>query len=146
MNWTIPGDRVDPCEVADFTPVDVLADYDGPRTFTVRGPAGRTMLAHWLDEDGRAARYLVVPVRDAQVADLRRGDAAVRAVLDQAVVVVVEVSHVGGVEGVWRTTFADIPADTLPASDVTLSRRPPVVTGSPITPFRPSRDIPSAAS
>lgn len=118
----VPGKPKEPTTFGRLDAVDVLAWYDGPRTFTLHDADGGLCLAHWLDEDREAVRFVVVPVSDALVARLQSGELTVRDVLDQPRVYVVDQENSGHVRAVWLTRLADLPQDALPVPGTTLHR------------------------
>ncbi len=105
----VPGERFQP-----FTTCEVLYDFDGPRTFTLRDADAELHLAHWLDEDRERSRFVVVPFSERLLTDLKAGRLSVRDALEQPRAYVLDLSPDAAVLGVRRVELADLPADALP--------------------------------
>ena len=103
-----------------FEPLEVLLEYDCPRTFTLLDHDGGLCLAHWLDENREVAQFVVVPFTESLLAKLRRGEMTLFEALDQPRVYCVELEYTGDVRSVCLTRFADLPADALPQAGAML--------------------------
>ena len=116
--WDAHGEPFDAGRFTSFEPAEVPYPVDGPRLFTLQDADGGLNLACWSDADGTANRYLVVPTTAASVDRLGAGIMSVHAALDQSQSWVCDVTCGGDVVGCVRMAFADVPADTRPATDV----------------------------
>jgi len=112
--WEVKGKPVAADRFRPFVPSEVLYDFDGPRTFTLRDAEGELYLAHWLDEDTDTARYVVVPFSDALLAELTNGQISVRDALDQPRVFAIDIGYDANVRAAWRVELGDLPVDALP--------------------------------
>ncbi|MBC7816998.1 MAG: hypothetical protein IAG10_08935, partial [Planctomycetaceae bacterium] len=112
--WSVSGKQIDAAQFRPFEPVEVLYDFDGPRSFTLRDAEGELQLAHWCDEDDQAERYLVVPFTPKLVERLKTGTLTLRDALDQPRLWAVDVKRTGEIASAWRTQLADLPPDILP--------------------------------
>src|SRR5262249_23656152 len=101
--WPVAGIPKESSLYGSFDPIEVLVDFDGPRTFTVQDQDGGLCLAHWMDDSREVARFVVVPFTDILLGRMRRGELAVRDALDQPRVYIVDVEHGAGVRSVWLT-------------------------------------------
>jgi hypothetical protein len=113
--WRIVGKALDPEFFAPWTPGEVLYEFDGPKTFTLKDRQGELCLAHWCDEDEKAARFLIVPTSPRLVARLKQGATSLREALDQPRLWIADVGHTGEVQGAWSIQEDDLPSDVLPA-------------------------------
>ncbi len=112
--WNVVGSRVDNGLFEPFKPVEILYDFDGPRTFTHRDKDAQLCLAHWCDEDGDATRFIVVPFSEKLTERLKQGELTLRDALDQPRAWVVDISPKSDALRTWLTRIADIPDDILP--------------------------------
>jgi hypothetical protein len=112
--WEVTGKPVSAERFRPFEPAEVLYDFDGPRTFTLRDGDDELYLAHWLDEDREAARFVVVPFTDRLLDKLKTGEISVRDALDQPRVFTVDVGADATVRGAWRVELSSLPTDALP--------------------------------
>lgn len=112
--WQVSGRPISASEFSPFQPDEVLYDFDGPRTFTLKDQNGELHLAHWCDEDSDTTRYVVVPFSPALVQRLKSGNLTLRDAIDQVRVYTVDVSHTGDVIASSRVQIDDLPADALP--------------------------------
>jgi len=113
--WEIEGKEIDSGRFTPFEPVEVLYEYDGPRTFTTRDLDGELNLAHWSDEDEKATRYVVVPTSPGIVDSLRRGILSVHDALNQPRCWLCDVAHDGSMIRCLLVGFEAIPKDALPS-------------------------------
>jgi hypothetical protein len=118
--WDVPGKAVSAKVFEPFEPVEVLYDFDGPRTFTVLDRDGALCLAHWCDEDDSATRCLVVPFTDQLLGRLRAGELTLRDALNQPRVWVLDFSHEGKVLAAWLVQLGNLPPGVLPQPDTML--------------------------
>ena len=100
---------VAPTTRTELTPLRILFEYDGPRTFTAQIGGLGLGLAHLCVEDGDVQRFVVVPVNESIVNRLVNGALAVRDALMQPWVWIVDID----VDGAIRSTQGG-PADRLP--------------------------------
>jgi hypothetical protein len=112
--WQVRGNHINAGLFEPFEPVEVLYDFDGPRTFTHKDSAGQMCLAHWCDADRDFNRFIVVPFTDSSVQRLKSGEITLADVLDQPCVWVLDVAHSGDIREAWGVKLADLPADVLP--------------------------------
>jgi hypothetical protein len=112
--WSTTGREVDLERFTPFEPADILYQFDGPRTFTVRDAEGELYLAHWADEVDDVSRFIVVPTLQRTVDALRNGNISVYESLDQARCWLCDVSSQGNLLRCLRAEFSDVPADALP--------------------------------
>lgn len=120
--WTVKGQEQVASLFEPFTPEEVLVWVDGPRTFTVNRASGTVFLAHWCCGDEAADRYLLVPVTDAAVEQLKTGGVTFRGTLvDASRHYLVDVTNDGAVRQVWRVNAVDVPDDVLPHPDARLA-------------------------
>lgn len=112
--WQVPGNHIDAGLFKPFEPVEVLYDFDGPRTFTHQDSAGQLCLAHWCDTDSDCNRFIVVLFTESLVQKLKSGEITLRGALDQPRVWVLDVAHAGDVREAWAVNFSDLPGDVLP--------------------------------
>src|SRR5262249_16885037 len=112
--WRVAGRSVDTGLFMPFEPLEVLYDFDGPRTFTHRDREGELYLAHWVDEDEQVTRFIVVPFTPTFVERLKNGDLTLREALDQPRAWILDKAHTGEVRAAWRIQLADLPENVLP--------------------------------
>jgi hypothetical protein len=112
--WQVPGNRIDAGLFKPFEPVEVLYDFDGPRTFTLKDSVGQLCLAHWCDADGDFNRFIVVPFTEPLIQRLKAGEITLAGALDQPHVRVLDLAHSGEVREAWGVELSDLPADVLP--------------------------------
>ncbi len=94
--------------------MEVLYDFDGPRTFTHKDSAGKLCLAHWCDADRDCNRFIVVPFSEPLVRKLKAGEITLGASLDQPRAWIVDVAHAGDIRAAWGVHLSELPADVLP--------------------------------
>jgi len=111
--WPVVGIPKESLLFGLLEPFEVLIWYDCPRTFTFHDPDGGLCLAHWLDEDTEAVRYIVVPVTPKQIEQLKRGELSLRESLEQPRAYIVDQANDGKVSAVWLVKLADVPQDAL---------------------------------
>jgi len=99
----------------------MLAELDGPRTFTLHDQDGALCLAHWLDETVEMSRF-VVPFSPSLLEKLRRCEFSVLDALDQPRVYLAEVDPNRDVRSVWLIQLADLPQESLPKAETMLYR------------------------
>lgn len=112
--WHAPGKEISVEPFRPFQPLQVLYEFDGPKTFTFVGQDDELYLAHWCDEDTEAVRYIVVLFSPALTQQLENGTLTLRQALDQPRVWIVDVDHTGTPHTGWNTSLADLPGDVLP--------------------------------
>ena len=112
--WSVPGRPVDAAQFTPFEPLEVLYDFDGPKTFTHLDHDRGLCLAHWCDADETATRFLVVPITPRQIERLKQGQLTLREALDQPRNWVLEGEPSGEVRQVWLVSFDDLPVGVLP--------------------------------
>ena len=120
--WDVVGKTKDTGLFGRFEPIDLLIWHDGPRTFTLHDADGGLCLAHWLDEDADFWRYAVVPISQADLDRMTRGEMTIIEGLDQPRVFAVDQNVQGEVIAVWLTALSDLPRDTLPKPGTMLRR------------------------
>jgi hypothetical protein len=113
--WPVTGRIADLERFGSFEPVEVLYDFDGPRTFTHRDRDGELCLAHWCDGDAEGTRFVVAAVTEEQVQKLKKGELTLREALDQPRVWVVDLAPSGEPRHAWvLRRLLDLPPDVLP--------------------------------
>jgi hypothetical protein len=118
--WQVPGKRIDAGLFKPFEPVEVLYEFEGPRTFTHKDSAGQLCLAHWCDTDPELNRFIIVPFTDSLVHKLKTGEITLGDALDQPRVWVLDLAHPGDVREVWSVELTDLPTDVLPKAGTML--------------------------
>jgi hypothetical protein len=112
--WSIPGRPIKFEHLKALQPLQVLYDFDGPRTFTFLDQENELYLAHWCDEESDRVRYIAVPFSEGLLTRLEHGQMSLREALDQPRVWVLEVDQEGQVQSGWRVNLSDLPEDVLP--------------------------------
>jgi hypothetical protein len=112
--WHVSGKTIGVGLFQPFKPLEVLYDFDGPRTFTHFDHDGQLCLAHWCDEDGETTRFLVVPFSEHLVQQLKDGELTLRDALDQPRIWLLDIAHSGEPLAAWIVHLADLPSDVLP--------------------------------
>jgi len=112
--WKVVGSPVQATRFREFTPAEVLYEFDGPRTFTLRDGDQELYLAHWIDEDEATARYLMVVFSEVLLARLKAGQITVREALDQPSVFVADIGPLAVIQALWSVRLQDLPPDVLP--------------------------------
>jgi hypothetical protein len=112
--WQVMGKPVDAGLFAPFKPLEVLYDFDGPRTFTHLDRDGQLCLAHWCDEGQEGMRFLIVPFTEQLVRKLKDGESSLLDALNQPRLWAVDVTHSGELREAWAARLADLPQDVLP--------------------------------
>jgi len=118
--WQVPGKTIDPGFLKPLDTVEILYDFEGPRTFTHCDRDGQLCLAHWCDADGEVNRFLVVPFTNKLVQKLKAGHLSLADALDQPRTWVVDLDHSGEVRHAWSVIFTDLPEDILPKAGTML--------------------------
>lgn len=120
--WNATG-RPHPVEhFAGLTPEEVLYEFDGPRIYTCRDNEGMPLLVYECERDESAVRYLVVPIREAVIDELKNGQISVRLALLQSRMWVVDVKDDIIVDA-WNTDFSKLPEEALPKPGTLLFAR-----------------------
>ena len=112
--WHVAGKRADVGLFQPFKPDEMLYDFDGPRTFTLRDRDGQLCLAHWCDEDQERTRFLVVPFTEQLVKKLKEGEMTLRDALNQPHLWALDVTRGGEPREAWIVQFTALPQDVLP--------------------------------
>ena len=141
--WQISGQLIDPEFFQPLQLVEVLYDFDGPRTFTHRDRDGRLCLAHWCDADSNFNRFIVVPFTEALVQKLKAGEISLSEALDGPCMWVLDLNRTDTVHEAWSVKLMDIPGDVLPKPDTMLwlsleILRPYLISASGTTPLVPT--------
>jgi hypothetical protein len=117
--WPVHGKPVDPSPYSPVQIVEVLAEYDGPKTFTFAAQDGQLHLAHCCGaEDGRE-RYLVTRLTDEKLSSLKANQVSVRRVIGRNCIVL-EWADPENVEEAWKVSIDDLPAAAVPSDEVRL--------------------------
>lgn len=119
MDWENKSDSVDVAIFGDFTPNEILYEFDGPRIFSVKSSLGM-LLCFLADDDGEFLRFIAAPTNDDILAKLQSGIRPLRDALDQPWIWFVDCGYDGVPKTAWRGTLSDAPADTLPDKGVML--------------------------
>jgi len=119
--YAIKGEPVAKNPVPEFDAEEVLCYFDGPRICTLKDIRGKLYLAYWSDTDGTLNRYIVVPTNPKTVKELKEKKVDLLTALNQSKCFVFDVTGHDIISCI-SVTFADIPADALPASGVMLIR------------------------
>ncbi len=119
MDWEIKSDLVDVAIFGDFTPNEILYEFDGPRIFSVKSSIGM-LLCFLADDDGKFLRFIAAPTNDDTLTKLQSGIRPLRDALDQPWIWFVDCGYDGVPKAAWRGTLSDAPADTLPDKGVML--------------------------
>lgn len=116
--WQVTGKTIDPGLFEPFEEpfeaVEVLYDFDGPRTFSHHDRNAQLCLAHWCDADNDYNRFIVVPITDVLIQVLKIGAITLRDAIDQPRLWILDIAHCGKVHEAWKVSLANIPADVLP--------------------------------
>jgi hypothetical protein len=112
--WQIAGKNIDAAIFAPVEPVEVLYDFEGPRTFTHRDRDGQLCLAHWCDSDYDINRFIVVPFTDALVQKLKTGEITLLEAINQPHAWILDLAHSGEIREAWSVNLSNLPEDVLP--------------------------------
>src|ERR1700757_4445464 len=105
--WRVVGQPVDADTFRPFEPLEVLYDFDGPRTFTHRNHQGSLFLAHWCDAEPEFNRFIVVPCTESLVQKLKLGEITLRDALNQPRIWLLDQDDVGEVRQVSAVMMSD---------------------------------------
>ena len=120
--WQVEGKSLSVQPFSPFRPEKVLVDYDGPRSFTLRID-GRLHLAHWCEEDAKAARFLVVPFSDDRLRQFEEGQLTCLEAMSADITYLVDVARTDGAPlQAWEVDARSIPHAMLPDPSVRLSQ------------------------
>jgi DNA-binding transcriptional ArsR family regulator len=101
-------------------PEEVLAYYDGPRTYTFHDLEGHLWLVSWLASGESSERYLLVPTTPVIVSALRENVLPLRDALDQPNMWKVECNPQGDILSIQSTLLSQIDPTCLPSPGVCL--------------------------
>jgi len=114
MMRKLPGKESCMERFGEFTPIEVLYQFDFPRVFTLVDSKGSLNLAYWSDEDENRSRYVVVPTTNKTVERLKKGELTVYEALDQSTCWSCDLNLSGELVACHRVDFDSIPRDALP--------------------------------
>jgi hypothetical protein len=120
--WQVSRKHIDAGLFKPLQPVEILYDFEGPRTFTHNDSAGELCLAHWCDADKEINRFIIVPFTGNLVYKLKTGEITLREALNQPRVWVLDLTHRGDIREAWSVNLADLPGDVLPKARTMLWR------------------------
>ena len=117
--WPVHGKPIDPSAYSPVQIVEVLAEYDGPKTFTFADQNGQLQLAHCCGTEEGRERYLVVQVSNERLSALKANEISIRGVIGRNCTVL-EWADLERVEAAWNVRTDDLPATALPSEEVKL--------------------------
>jgi len=106
----------------NFEPLDVFIWLDGPRTFTLLDKDGELCFAHWLQELDGLWQYVVVPITEKILSELKNGEQSLLDVLRQPRIYLVRVDAESVVQSVLLTHWEQLPQDALPERGTMIRR------------------------
>lgn len=115
--WSVETPEIAPDSIGNFTPVEVLFEFDCLSTFVCRASDGGLLLAHLCDIEDGERRFLVVPTTSQIVRSVKGGKRDLRSALQQARAYFVDLASDGHALRAYSTAFEDVPADCLPESE-----------------------------
>jgi hypothetical protein len=118
--WKVTGKPIDAGLFKPFEPVEVLYEFEGPRTFTHKDRAGQLCMAHWCDADRDLNRFIIVPFTSKLVHKLKTGAITLCDALDQPRVWLLDLAHSGEVREAWSVELSDLPPEVLPKTGTML--------------------------
>ena len=118
--WKVSGTSRSLDLLGDFTPLEVLFEFDGPRTFICHGPGQQLLFAHQCGEDDGFIRYAVVPVDADELAQVKSGNIDLPTILHRSPLWLVDLDRRGQVCAVRESVYAAIPGKYLPMPGATL--------------------------
>ena len=119
--WEIKSQPTTDNRFGKIVPVEVLAEFDGPLTFTFRDERAALKLAHLLAIGEGVSRYIACETDEVKISDLKNGMISIRSALTGESCWVLDVLADGTVQNAWTTSQIEIPADALPAIGVLLT-------------------------
>ena len=120
--WEPRGKTIDRESLGSLEPREVLFEFEGePLTFVVRDRDGELLLVHSLSVFNRTSRYLVAPIDDRTLGDLKAGRIDIRTGLMQSRCWVADILEDASVGSLWRVKFESIPDEVLPRSGAMLT-------------------------
>lgn len=119
--WKAKGLQLDSDFLGSLEPINVLIEYDGPRTFTTKISGSSLALAHQCGEDKSQLRFVVVETTADDVERIQKNELDIKSALDQPVVWLADVGKGWEVVRVLQCTLADIPNRFLPKRGVMLA-------------------------
>jgi hypothetical protein len=118
--WDVTVPRWNGRNFTQVKPVEILAEFDEPLTFTFTDSNGSLMLAHICSEGAGRLRYIVAPTTFRIVHELKTAVRSIREALDQPIVRLLDLGPDAVVCDAWVTTLQGLPERVIPASDVML--------------------------
>ena len=101
--WEPRGKAIDRDSLGSLEPQEVLFEFEGePLTFVVRDRDGELLLVHSLSVFNRISRYLVSPIDDRILGDLKAGRIDIRTGLRQSRCWVADIREDASVDALWR--------------------------------------------
>ena len=120
--WEPRGKTIDRDTLGSLEPREVLFEFEGePLTFVARDRDGELLLVHSLSVFNRTSRYLVAPIDDRILDDLKAGRIDIRTGLMQSRCWVADIRENASVGSLWLDKFESIPGEVLPNSGAMLT-------------------------
>ena len=120
--WEPKGKSIDRESLGSLEPEEILFEFEGePLTFVARDRDDGLLLVHSLSVFDRTSRYLVSPIDDRTLSDLKAGRIDIRAGLRQSRCWVADIGDDASVGSIWLVKFESIPDEVLPRSGAMLT-------------------------
>jgi hypothetical protein len=120
MIWEPKGKELPPDFLGPLAVERVLFEYEGPRSFTARDPAGELLFAHQCGEADEFWRYAVVPFSDQLLKALEEGRVDLVSALGQPRFWLVDIGQGGVPIRCFSSSLESVPAACRPRDGVTL--------------------------
>jgi hypothetical protein len=120
MIWDPQGIELPTDYLGDLDIVDILVDFEGPRSFLARDSVGAPLFAHQCGESSTVWRYAVVPFSDQLTDSLLNGRVDLYTALSQPRLWLVDIDLTGKVVRCVAASFEQLPETSRPQPGVTL--------------------------
>jgi hypothetical protein len=108
--------------IDDFTPIDILYEFEGPAIFTIMTKSQQQMLTYLIEENDRGRWFILAPCGIETVSQLKANILPVRDALCASWMWLVNVSHTN-IISIWEIQASDIPDICFPTPGTTLYRK-----------------------
>ena len=120
--WEPRGSLLDRKALGSLEPEEILFEFEGePLTFTASDQDGELLLVHNLSVFDRTSRYLVSPIDDRTLGELKAGRIDIRTGLRQSRCWVADILADATVGSIWLVKFDSLPEEVLPRSGAMLT-------------------------
>lgn len=120
MTWEVVGTPQDTAAFGSLEPEEVLFEFDGPRIYTARLIDHSHVLVYQCSAEKESARYFVVPLNDAILDSLVRGQLPVCDALDQPWSWLIVKKYNGALISAAKVPFSSLPSEAQPKPGVFL--------------------------